>query len=349
LGLFLALILTVSVFPGNVSAQTFSITAAPGGITFTNFIWLFGSFGTMNALAIGAPSAGVTAIPLSNGALYYTPYQLTAAGLAAGHKAGVTAYVSTNFAHPAALIPESCAYPQACTSAGQYGVMSTNAGAPTTVIGAPGIGNTTVTAGLALFLPDNNGASAYTGTDNARITFTLTDLSNGTTVGTVTMWLNLPAETVQNAVQLTLSTAPSGATIVPAADYSLNFGTVNALGIGPGAGLATQAVAGGMVYHTPYLLNPAFAAFTSTTATIKVYVSTNFAHPTILALDDASASGGPYSAISTNAGAATQITNTAADRSSITRYIGLFVANTNGPTAFNGTDTATLTFTLTVP
>lgn len=334
----------------STTAQTFSITTAPGGLTVNSIGAIrWSSFGTMNALAVGTPSAGLTALALNNGALYYTQYRLTATGLAAGHKAAVTAYVSTNFTHPAALVVESCPYTGSCTASGGYAPLSTAAGSPTTVIASPGIGNTTVTAGLAIFLPDNDGGSAYTGTDTAILSFTMKDLTSGTTVGTLTWYLNFPAQTVQNAVQLTLGTAPSGATIAPASDYSLNFGNVNALGIGPGSGLATTSVTGGMVYSTPYLLNPAFAGMTSATATIKVYVSTNFAHPALLILQDASASAGPFTAMPTTAGTARQIATAAADRSSITRYLGLFVSNVNGAAAFTGTDNATLTFTLTVP
>jgi hypothetical protein len=129
----------------------------------------------------------------------------------------------------------------------------------------------------------------------------------------------------------------------------MNFGNVNGLGFGPGAGLTTVAAAGGVVYSTPYVLQPAFTDFTSTTATIRAFVSTTFAHPTILILRDAAAGAGPYNNIGTTAGTATQITNTAASRSSITRFLGLFVSNANGATSFRGSDSATLTFTLTVP
>jgi hypothetical protein len=129
----------------------------------------------------------------------------------------------------------------------------------------------------------------------------------------------------------------------------MNFGNVNGLGFGPGAGLTTVAAAGGVVYSTPYLLQPVFTDFTSTTATIKVFVSTNFAHPAALVARDAAASAGPYNNIGTTAGTATQITNTAANRSSITRFLGLFVSNVNGAASFRGNDNATLTFTLTVP
>jgi hypothetical protein len=77
-----------------------------------------------------------------------------------------------------------------------------------------------------------------------------------------------------------------------------------------------------------------------------VTLTSNFAHPTILQLDDSSASGGPFTQITNTA---LTITTTGADRSSITRFLGLFVSNTNGAGAFTGSDTATLTFTMTVP
>jgi hypothetical protein len=204
----------------------------------------------------------------------------------------------------------------------------------------------TVTAALGIFVPDNDGANAFAGTDTASITLTLLD-ENNNKIATAEIDLNSPTgETVQTAVQLTLGTATGGLTISPSADYAANYGNVNGLGIGPGAGLTTTSVAGGTVYVTPYLLNPVFTDFSSTAATIKVALTSNFAHPTILQLDDSSASGGPFTQITNTA---LTITTTGADRSSITRFLGLFVSNTNGAGAFTGSDTATLTFTMTVP
>jgi hypothetical protein len=271
-------------------------------------------------------------------------------GLPNPHLAAITAVVSSNFTHPGALVLQSCPSTSACTASGNFSAMSTVAGAPTTVVPAPGINNQTVTAGLGIFLPDNDGAAAFTGLDTARITHPATDTINNKTIGSVEIRLDTPqGETVQNAVRLTLATATGGLTITPAADFSMNFGNVNGLGFGPAAGLTTVAAAGGAIYSTPYLLQPAFTDFTSTTATIKTFVSTNFAHPSALVLRDAAAGAGPYNNIGLTAGTATQITNTAADRSSITRFLGLFVSNVNGATAFTGSDSATLTFTLTVP
>jgi hypothetical protein len=348
------LLFVVNLLGTRAAAQngTFTLSSAPGSIPFagSGTSTLSGQFGVMNALGLGTPAGGITVIPLTNGALYLTQFQLTISGLPNPHRGGVTAFVNSNFGHPAALVLEACPSTSSCNAAGSFAAISTVAGAPTTIVPAPGIDNQTVTAGLAIFLPDNNGASAFTGVDTAQVTFTATDLTNGKTFGTAQILLNTPVgETVQTAVQLTLAAATGGLSITPSADYSMNFGNVNGLGIGPGAGLTTVAAPAGVVYSTPYLLQPAFTDFSSTTATIRAFVSINFAHPTVLQLLDSRGSSGPFNTISTTAGTATQITTTAGDRSSITRFLGLFVSNVNGATAFTGSDAATLTFTLTVP
>ncbi|MGC2742301.1 MAG: hypothetical protein WA672_03880 [Candidatus Angelobacter sp.] len=338
--------------PAAAQNGTFTVSAAPGGITLAvgGGGTLSGQFGTMNALGIGTPGTGVTVIPLTNGALYLTHYQITISGLPNPHRGAVTAFVNSNFTNPTALILQSCPSSSACNASGNFSAISLVAAAPTTIVAAPGIADQTVTAGLAIFVPDNNGASSFTGVDTARITLTATDTTNNKNFATAEIRLDTPVgETVQSAVRLTLATATGGLTITPGADFSMNFGNVNGLGFGPGAGLTTVAAAGGVVYSTPYILQPAFSAFRSTTGTIKTFVSTTFAHPTILILRDAAASAGPYNNIGTTAATATQITTTAADRSSITRFLGLFVSNTNGATAFRGSDSATLTFTMTVP
>lgn len=343
------LFLSMLVVTEKSSAQTvtLAVASAPGGITLTasgGSRWV-GQFGTMNALGIGTPGTGVTVIPLTNGALYITHYQITVSSLPGGHTADVTGFVNSNFTHPAALILESCPSSSTCNASGNYAAMSLNNGAPTTVV--PAGGNQTVTAGLAVFIPDNNGATAFTGLDTVRITLTSTDQNNGKTA-TVEIRLDTPqGETVQSAVQLTLATATGGLTVNSAADYAMNFGSVNGLGVNPAGGLTANSVAGGVVYSTPYLLQPAFGDQTSTNATIKVALTTNFAHSSILNLDDASALTGPFTQITATP---ITITNTAASRGSITRYLGLFVSNTNnGVGFFTGSDSATLTFTLTVP
>jgi len=305
----------------------------------------------MNALGIGAPAAGVTALPLANGTLYLTSYTLFVhGGLATGQTGYVTAYASTNFSHPVALILESCPSSSSCTASGQFSNLSTNVGAQTVVIPPPGIAKSqTVNAGLAIFVPDNNGAAAFNGNDQAVISFTMINNSTGTPIETLTLSLNNPRETLQSAVQLKLASAPGGLSITPGADYAMNFGNVNGLGTGPAAGLTVSPATGGVIYSTPYLIQPSFADQSATTATLTVFVRPNFTNTAVLALRDATSAAGPFTTIGGSPGGAIVISNTAASRSTITRFLGLFVSNAGIVGAFTSTDTATMIFTITVP
>jgi hypothetical protein len=350
------IILVVALLAGAQPAMaqgSFQLLAAPGALTGvlvgSDYV---NSFGNINALGIGAPKTGLTLTTLSNGAIYFTPYIVRFANLPNNHRGGLTAFVSTNFAHPTAQILQHCPDTATCTTAGGYSAMSTSAATPSVVVPSPGIANNTqVTAGLGIFLPDNNGAGAFSGVDNTGvITFTMTDLTTNAVVATATFTFNgTPLHTVQNALQFTLATATGGLTVQPTADYSMSFGNVNGLGIGPAAGITTVPASGGVIYSTPYVLQPAFADFASTTGTISVFVSTDFVHPSALQARSSASSAGPYATISKSSATPTTITTTAADRASLTQFLGLFVSNVNGPTAFAGNDQATLTFTLTVP
>src|ERR1051326_1173131 len=147
------LLIVLMLSPTAWSGVNLHLVTAPGGITITSVGQNYSSsFGAVNALGVGAPAAGVTVIPLSNGALYYSTYQLTyVGGLPTGQTAYVTAYASTNFGHPIALVLQSCSYPGSCTTSGQYAAISTSVAAPTAIIPAPGIAKAvTVTAGLAI-------------------------------------------------------------------------------------------------------------------------------------------------------------------------------------------------------
>jgi hypothetical protein len=347
----LIIFLLIASVPAYAGAN-FDLVTAPGGITLTqvgnNYI---SSFGTMNALGIGTPAPGVTVIPLSNGSLYLTNYTLFVhGGLATGQTGFVTAYASTNFAHPVAMVLQSCSSSSSCNTANQFSNLSTNVGAQTSVIAPPGIPKSaTVNAGLAIFVPDNNGGNAFNGTDQAVISFTMINNNTGAVIETLTLSLNNPRETLQSAVSLTLASATGGLSITPSADYAMNFGNVNGFGIGPSAGLTVSSTAGGVIYSTPYLIQPSFSDQSANSATITVFVRPNFAHPAVLALRDAATSAGPFTNIGLSNGGAIVISSAAANRSTITRFLGLFVANVNGATAFSGSDAATLNFTITVP
>ncbi len=334
----------------DLCAQDVNIQQATGGIAMGGSKNARRSgFGNVNGLGIGTPVAGATVIAATGGVLYSSPINLQVSGAGAGNPVVVGVRISTNFAHSSLLQAFSCI--SGCTTAANYTAISLNPASmanDTPVIPSPGLTtNPTVTVFIAVFVSDQNGPSAFSGTDSVRLTYDSYDGANGQLKNTDTLTLNNPNENLQTAVQLTLGTATGGLTISPGADYAANYGNVNGLGIGPGAGLTTASVAGGTVYSTPYLLNPEFSDFSSTTATIKVVLTTNFAHPTVLQLDDSSSSGGPFTQITTTP---VIITSTAGSFSSITRFLGLFVSNTNnGAGAFTGSDTATLTFTMTVP
>jgi len=322
------------------AAVTLTLQFAPGGITTT-------SFGNVNGLGVGVPAAGLTLITagVAGGVLYSTPYELVISGLPGADKATVSIYVSSNFARPTLLVLESC-YPSAgCATGAAFTPISTSAATPTGII-TTAVGNGTYIANFGLFVSNADGAGVSAGADSVTLTWKATD--------TTTLQTNTPAAiansvTLETAVQLLLATAPGGITVSPAADYSMDFGNVNGLGIAPGVGLTVSAAAGGVIYSTPYLFQPSFSTFSSTTSSVKVYVSMDFVHPAILQLRDSAVLAGPYTAISKIAGAQTSLTTTAASGSSLTRYLGLFVSNANGVGTFTGADSATLTYTLTVP
>jgi hypothetical protein len=337
---FFALVLASSAWAGtNLKLQTATgITMTASGNDYTS------SFGTMNGLGAGTPSAGVSVQTVAGGAFYFSTVNFQLQGGPAS-SVTVTAYVSTQFGHPAALIMQSCPNTATCTSSANYQTLPTVAGSAIVIVNNLNKNAAAVTASIGIFVPYNNGASAFAGTDSVEIT--LVAKNGATTVDTTKLMLNNPAETLQTAIGMTLSTAPSGVNISSSADFSLNFGNVNGLGISPAAGLTTSNVAGGILYSTPYLFQPSFAGFGVTAATVSVYVSSNFVHPAILELRDSTTTGGPYTAISNVQGSPTVFGSTFSNLSSNQRFLGLFVSSVNGATSFTGADTAILTFTTT--
>jgi hypothetical protein len=348
--LLIALLLICILAPSALAATKLTLVTS-GGIAIAGVAPAYTStFGTMNALGIGAAQAGVTSATSTTGALYFTTLSATIAAIGP-NTAVVKARVTTNFIGSAAsaMVVYGCPSSSACNSSAQFSPLAITPAAEATL--ASGIttnGNNVV--GLAVFLPDNNGASSFTGAGSVTVTFDL--YLNGSVVPSDTVTLALLTETVQDAVQLNLAQSGTGLAVAAGSDFSMGFGNVNALGINPRAGLTTSSQAGGIIYQTPYNLLPAFADFSSPSATIKVCVSKTFTHSTILVLEKSSTgSSGSFSNISTSCSGAgpDTLTSSAADRSTLTQYLGLFVSNVNGATAFTGLDTATLTYTLTVP
>jgi hypothetical protein len=326
-------------------AQTITL-ATSAGLTIggSNPSWSTG-FGAMNGLGLGTPATGVTVLSATNGVLYTTPYGIVVSGSSNGSKARVNAYVSSNFTPSAILSVYSCT--ASCGSAANYTAISTSSASPTDIIPAPGLSSDqTVTAWLGLFVSNQNGASAYTGSASA--TITLQTFKNTTLKDTDTLTLNNPLEQVQTALSFALATASGGQTVSAASDFALDYGSVNGLGIAPATGLTVNSASGGVVYSTPYLLQPQFAGFSSTTGTLQAYVGVDFVHPAQLELQD-STNNSTFTALSKIAGSPTVLTSGATSGASLNRYLGVFVSNSNGPTIFTGSDNATVTFTLVVP
>lgn len=334
-------------------SQDIKLTSASGGLLISGAASPFRTgFGNVNGLGVGTASSGLTVISsgVTGGVLYTTPYNMVISGAGAGNPVAVSVVLVPNFSHPSTLALKSCYPSSSCSSAAAYTPISTTFGSPTVVIPAPGIpNNITVTGSLGLFVSSANGAGTFTGSDSATLLFLVYD-ANGMALKSIkSLRLNSPSENVQSAVQLVLATASGGLAISPASDFSINYGNVNGIGIGPASGLSVVSAGGGVIYTTPYLLQPTFSGQSSSTSSLSVYVSTAFVHPTILKLEDAATSSGPYGAISLTSSSPTALTTSASSGSTMTRQLGLFVSNVNGATASRGTDNATLTYTITAP
>jgi type 1 fimbria pilin len=170
---------------------------------------------------------------------------------------------------------------------------------------------------------------------------------------------------VQKAVQLTLSTGTVAASHCAVAagsgtDYSMNFGTVDGLGINAGNCNKFSPTTPGVsnaVYWSDYQLTPVFTGQSVSTNTITAQVTTTFggvANGTsnlIIVRDAANSSTVPASAASfSNMGSASAdtIATNAANGTALTRYIGIAVTPANGASVLTGNQSATVTFTLTV-
>jgi hypothetical protein len=188
--------------------------------------------------------------------------------------------------------------------------------------------------------------------------------TQATNTNTVSPTLQVSAN-VQKAVQLTLSTGTVAASHCAVAagggtDYSMNFGTVDGLGINAGNCNKFSPTTPGVsnaVYWSDYTLTPVFSSQSVSTNTITAQVTTTFggvANGTtnlIIVRDTANSSTLPASAASfSNMGSASAdtIATNATNGTAITRYIGIAVTPANGASVLTGNQSATVTFTLTV-
>src|SRR5260221_3759604 len=146
--------------------------------------------------------------------------------------------------------------------------------------------------------------------------------------------------TIQSAVQLTLSTGTAAVThcaVTPAGgtpDYTMSFGTVDALGINNGncnKFAPTTPGTTNAIYWSDYNLNPVFTSQAVSTNTITAKVTTDFAAPNniFIVRDSANSSTVPASAAAFTAvgtGTADTIVTNAASGVAQTRFIRVAVA-----------------------
>jgi len=185
--------------------------------------------------------------------------------------------------------------------------------------------------------------------------------TQNTNTNTVSPTLQVTAN-VQKAIRLTLSTGTVAAAhcAVTATggspDYTMNFGTVDALGINGGNcnrfAPATPGVSNA-IYWSDYNLTPVFTGQSATTSTITAQVTTDFGapHNVFIVRDSANSSTIPASAAAFTAmgtGSADTIVTNPTSGTAVTRYIGVAVTPANGATVLTGNQSATVTFTLTV-
>lgn len=177
--------------------------------------------------------------------------------------------------------------------------------------------------------------------------------TQGTNTNTVSPTLNVSAN-VQKAVQLTLSTGTMCNVAAGAGtDYSIDFGTVDALAINNGTCgnkfAPTTPGTTNAAYYTDYKVTPVFTSQGVATNSITAYVSTNFgmANLSIVQSNSTPAAITDLTAMSTNAATPTTVATNAANGTAVTRYVGVSVAPTNGA-GLSGSSSATITYTLTV-
>jgi len=184
--------------------------------------------------------------------------------------------------------------------------------------------------------------------------------TQGTNTNTVSPTLQVSIN-IQKAVRLTLSTGT--AVVAHCAvvnnggnpDYTMDFGTGDALGINAGNcnlfGPANPGV-DSAIYWSDYNLTPVFTNQSTTNNTITAQVTTNFtAANASIVRDSANSNTVPASAAQFTAmgvASADTIATNAANATALTRFIGVAVAPTNGAGTLTGAQSATVTFTLTV-
>lgn len=184
--------------------------------------------------------------------------------------------------------------------------------------------------------------------------------TQATNTNTVSPTLQLSIN-IQKAIRLTLSTGTAAVTHCAVVanggnpDYTMNFGTGDALGINAGNCNVfgpTNPGTDSAIYWSDYNLTPVFTNQSTTNNAITAQVTTNFtAANASVVRDTLNSTAVPASAAQftpMGVASADQIATNAANATALTRFIGVAIAPTNGAGTLTGAQTATVTFTLTV-
>ena len=167
-----------------------------------------------------------------------------------------------------------------------------------------------------------------------------TDLGPRTGSLTSSSQLNLTG-TILSAIQLDISTASGGATVVGGTGssstgiFSMDFGNLNGLNLGSSAtGVTAAEQSDGVLYSSPVKLMPRFTGLLSNNASISVYVDPLGSNASGLAAAREGANTGSMGALSTVT--PNIFTTTANNGVPITRYVGLYVGNLSGTGVLSG-------------
>ncbi len=155
---------------GTAATPHCTVTAAGGSPDYTM------SFGTVDALAINAPSCGSVFAPATPGvsnAIYWSDYNLTPVFTSQSATTNtITAQVTTNFtAANVSVVRDSANSPTVPSAVGQFTAMGV--GSADTIVTNQGNG-TAATRFIGVAIAPTNGAGTLTGAQTATVTFTLT-------------------------------------------------------------------------------------------------------------------------------------------------------------------------------
>jgi hypothetical protein len=184
-------------------------------------------------------------------------------------------------------------------------------------------------------------------------TFAATDAVNTNTVSS-TLAVNV---NVVKAIRLTLATGTQCAISAGGGtDFTMNFGTVDALGISAatcGSKFTPATSTDAAKYYSDYTLTPSFTSQSSTTGAITAYVSTDFTTAagllSVVKNNTLPGSAAALTAMTLSNVSQDSIGTSLANNAAVTRYIGVAVAPMNGAGTLTGAAAATVTYTLTAP